>query len=150
MVGRSRAAHPTGKVNQETKGEFDHRLHEARLGMGHQDARPRGSGHVDVPDVDGAPHDGTEPRQAFEDDGRHGRRTIGNDEVDAARHPDHALRIERRLALVQHDLDQLLQPREGAGPIVLPPGERGVGQEKLVHAAELTPAAEKEPSRRSE
>ena len=80
-------------------------------------------------------HHRAKPRQALEDHSRYRRRAIGDDEIDAARHADHALRIERRLALVQHDLDQVLQSREGAGPIVLPPRERGMGQEKLIHTA---------------
>ena len=140
MIGRRRPRDTAGKIDQESQRELDHRRHEARFRLSDQNASPGGRCDVDVANIDGAAHHRAKSRQALEDHGRDRRRTISDDEVDAARHADHALRIERRLALMHYDLDQLLQSGKRAGAVVLPPRERGVSQEKLLHAAELTPA----------
>ncbi len=52
------------QVDHQAERQLDHRLHEARLGMGHQHARFGGGGDVDVADVDGAAHHHLEPGQA--------------------------------------------------------------------------------------
>ena len=91
VIGRRRARDAAREIDQEADGQLDHRLHEARLGMGHQHARLRGRRHVDVADVDGAAHHDLELRQAREDLGRHRRRAVGDDEVDVLRRGDHAL-----------------------------------------------------------
>ena len=48
--------------------------------------------------------------------------------IDVARRRDHALGIERGVALVQCDLDQFLQAGECPRAVVLPPGQRHVSE----------------------
>ena len=54
------------------------------------------------------------PGQAGEDFARHRRGAVGDDQIDAAGRCDQSFGIERRVALVQDDLDQLLQARASA------------------------------------
>ena len=119
------------KIDQQAEREFHDRLHEARLGMGYQHTRPRGRFDIDVADVDGATHHDSQPRQPGEDFARHRGGAVGDDEVDVARRRDHPGGIEGGAALVQRHLDQLLQARECARAIVLPPGQRHVGEKQL-------------------
>jgi len=119
------------EVDQQAKRELDHRLHEARLGVGHQHARLRSGGDIDVADVDGAAHHDLEPWKAGKDLTRHRRSAVGDDEIDAAGHGDHARCIERRLAFVQGDLNQLLQARQGPRAVILAPRLRHMCKQKL-------------------
>ena len=79
-----------------------------------------------APFLHGVPLDGAEDQvfdkkpdddhrqEAGEDFAWHRRGAVGDDEIGIGGGRDQALRIERRGAFVQPDLDQLLQPREGA------------------------------------
>jgi hypothetical protein len=98
--------------------------------MSHQHAGGRRRRDVDVADIDGAAHHRLEARQGSEDLARYGRGAVGNDQIDLASGDDQAGRIERRLALVQDDIDQRLQARQRAGAVILRACPRHVAEQQ--------------------